>query len=260
MQPLLLSSAEITAWVGSFIWPLVRVSAMLAVMPAIGGRNVPLRIRAAFALVLTALLMPHAGDAPRVDAFSAAAWWLTLQQALIGALMGLVLQLVLQAMIIAGEFISLSMGLGFAMAVDPQNGVQVPMLGQFFMLLGTLLFLGLNGHLALIQLVAESFTYVPLAGGGFSAGIFWRLIEWSSVMFTGAMSVALPAMISLLAINLTLGVITRAAPQLNIFSVGFPFTLLIGLLVLLFALPALPEVFEQLTEEGIATLNTWFKG
>ncbi|MGF1547906.1 MAG: flagellar biosynthetic protein FliR [Thiotrichales bacterium] len=260
MQPLILTTAEITAWVGAFVWPLLRVSAMLMVMPAIGGRNVPLRIRAALAVMLTVVMLPQTGAAPALDPLSADGLLVSIHQVLIGAFMGLMLQLVLQAAIIAGEFVALSMGLGFALMADPQNGVQVPMVGQLFMILATLLFLVLNGHLALIQMVADSFSYLPLGGGGLPFEAYWLLVEWSATMFTGAMSIALPAVISLLAVNLSLGVITRAAPQLNIFSVGFPLTLLTGLVILMSVLPTLPEVFESLMEQAFVNLNNWLRG
>ncbi len=246
MQPLTLSSADLTAWLGQFFWPFARVSGLLLVAPLFGSQPIPRRLRLALALLITVAVLPATrGSAPAVLPWSAGGVLLTAEQLLIGLAMGFVLLLVFNAVALAGESIALAMGLGFAVMSDPQNGVPVPVLSQFFLVTASLLFLAMDGHLALIHLLAQSFTYLPLDTLHFGAEQAWRLLDWSRYLFTGALAIALPAVIALLAVNVAMGVMTRAAPQLNIFSVGFPLTLLVGFVAVLLALPALPGLFEQ---------------
>jgi flagellar biosynthetic protein FliR len=160
--------------------------------------------------------------------------------------MGFTLQLVFGALMIAGEAIALGMGLGFASMVDPANGVNVPVVSQFFIIIGTLLFLALGGHLMLIQLVVSSFESLPISSTGVGRDSFWSLVAWGSQMFIGALWIAIPALISMLVITLSMGVMTRAAPQLNIFSVGFPVTMFMGFIILLLVLPGFLPRINQL--------------
>jgi flagellar biosynthetic protein FliR len=165
--------------------------------------------------------------------------------------MGFILQLVLAALTIAGEAIAMSMGLGFASMVDPANGVNVPVLSQFFLIMGTLLFLSLGGHLMIIQLLVNSFHSLPISTLGVERESFWVIISFASQMFIGAIWVALPALITILVITLAMGVMTRAAPQLNIFSVGFPVTMLAGFIILMLVTPGILPRFNALLLLGM---------
>jgi flagellar biosynthetic protein FliR len=165
--------------------------------------------------------------------------------------MGFILQLVMATLTIAGEAIAMTMGLGFASMVDPANGVNVPVLSQFFLIMGTLMFLALGGHLMIIQLVVSSFQSLPIGAEGFDRNSFWVVIAFSSQMFIGAIWIALPALVSILVITLAMGIMTRAAPQLNIFSVGFPVTMLMGFVILMLLLPAVLPRFNELLLEGM---------
>ncbi len=243
MAPVTVSSADLTAWLGQFFWPLTRVAGLVSVAPLLGTQPIPRRIRLMLALLVTLAVLPAArGSAPAVLPWSAAGVLLTAQQLLIGAAMGFVLVLVFNAVALAGESIALSMGLGFAILNDPQNGVPVPALSQFLLVTASLLFLAMDGHLALIDLLARSFHYLPLDRPAFDAAQAWQLVQWSRYLFTGALAIALPAVVALLAVNVAMGVMTRAAPQLNVFSVGFPLTLLVGFAAVLLSLPALPTL------------------
>ena len=137
----------------------------------------------------------------------------------------------------------LGMGLGFAMAVDPQNGVQVPVLSQLYVIFATLIFLSIDGHLILIQFLADSFILLPVSLTGWSNDFGINVVLLGSQMFLGALLLVLPALTAILLINVAFGVITRAAPQLNIFAVGFPVTILAGFV---FITLSMPSVFERL--------------
>ncbi len=241
--------AQATAFVGSLLWPMMRIGAMLLAMPVIGTRLVPTRVKIIVTLVLAAMVLPLLPETPRVEALSLEGLFVSAQQILIGLAMGFTLQLVFGALMIAGEAIAMSMGLGFASMVDPTNGVNVPVISQLFIIVGTLLFLALGGHLMLIQLVVSSFETMPIATTGVSRDSFYALAAWGSQMFIGALWVAIPALVSMLVITLSMGVMTRAAPQLNIFSVGFPVTMFAGFIILSLTLPGfLPRINQMMLQ------------
>jgi flagellar biosynthetic protein FliR len=246
-----ISAAQATAFVGSLLWPFMRISAMLMAIPVVGTRLVSVRIRILMATAITFLVMPLLPEMPAVDPLSAAGLTISVQQVLIGLAMGFTLQMVMAALTIAGEAIAMTMGLGFASMVDPANGVNVPVLSQFFLIMGTLMFLALGGHLMIIQLLVSSFNSLPISPIGVERESLFALVSFASQMFIGAVWIALPALISILVITLAMGVMTRAAPQLNIFSVGFPVTMLMGFIILMLVMPSLLPRFNQLLLQGM---------
>jgi len=245
-----LTAAEITSWLGSYLWPLFRIAAMIVAMPIFGSVMLPVRVRLMLALAITSVVAPVLPAVPAIDPLSLAAVLIILQQILIGVAMGFVLQLVFAAITTGGQVVAMQMGLGFASMVDPQNGMQMPVLSQIYLLLITLLFLSFNGHLIMIEVLAESFTTVPIGVDGLTRNGWRTLADWGVQMFAGALWLALPAVASLLVVNISFGVMARAAPQLNIFAVGFPVALMMGFVVILFTLPAVVPQFESLANDG----------
>lgn len=250
-----LTTADITAWLASFIWPFVRIGAMFAAAPLFSSRMLPVRVRVVLALLLSMMLAPLIDRTPAIDPLGPAGMLIGLHQVLIGLSMGFILQLVFSCFAVAGEVIAMSMGLGFASMIDPQNGVQTPVLSSYFVIIATLVFLALDGHLALLVMVSESFQTLPLGTQWVGQESVWQLSLWASRVFSGAVLVALPALGAILMVNLTFGVITRAAPQLNIFAVGFPMTLILGFIFLLFSLPSLAPQVTLLLSEGYALMR-----
>lgn len=248
------------AWLGLFMWPFLRIGGLLMVAPPFGARTLPRRIRILAAVLITLMMMPLVPEAPRVDPFSPEAALIAANQILIGIGMGFILQLVFAVFVNAGEVIAMTMGLGFASAIDPQNGVSVPVVSQFYTIVVTLLFLALDGHLMLVEMLADSFQLMPVTSETMGREAFWLVAGWAGTMFEGAMWVALPALTALLLTNLGLGVITRAAPQLNIFSIGFPLTLVVGFVMMLLAAPVLKPQFESLLEHGLIAMRQFLGG
>jgi flagellar biosynthesis protein FliR len=197
------------------------------------------------------IIAPNVHDVPEVDPISLAALAIIAQQLIIGAATGLLMAMVFSAFSIGGELVASNVGLGFASIVDPQMGVQTPVISQFYITLLSLVFVSLNGHLILIKELADSFTTMPISAQGIDRDIFWHLVSWADHMFKSAVLMALPAITTLLIVNVALGIITRAAPQFNILSIGFPVTLLIGLVVILVTLPVIVPQFVQGLEVGI---------
>ncbi len=254
------TDTQIIGWLTAYFWPFVRIAAALAVAPVFSARLVPARIRLALALGLTAVIAPLVPPAAIADPVSAAGLLITCQQFLIGLIIGAVLQMVFDAMVVAGQTAAMSMGLGFAFMIDSQRGVSVPVLSQFFLVLTTLLFLAVDGHLALIGLLAESFVAMPVGDAGLLRDGLWGAAMWGSKLFAGAMLVALPAVAALLVVNFSFGVMSRAAPTLNLFAVGFPVTLTLGFVIVLWSLPGLQAAVLGLTEAAFAFLSQWLAG
>lgn len=228
---LALSVPELVEWINRFIWPLIRISAFAMVVPMIGTQLVPVRIRLGFALALTLVVMPLLPPLPTYDGLSPQLALIVAQQMLIGFALGFMMQVFFQVFALGGQLISSQMGLGFASISDPSNGVSVVVLSQFYLMLTMLLFLSMNGHLVLVTIIVESFTALPITDGGITAPSLWRLALSGGWMFTSGLLLALPAVIALLVVNFAFGIMTKAAPQLNIFAIGFPFTMLFGLFI-----------------------------
>ncbi|WP_340123075.1 flagellar biosynthetic protein FliR [Methylobacter svalbardensis] len=225
-----------------FIWPLMRVSAMFVSVPLFSIQAVPARVRLILAVVITLVIMPLLPPLPVVEMFSYTGFMMAIAQTMIGLTSGFIVQLVFAAVVFAGQAIALSMGLGFSMMVDPQSGQQVPVIAQVYTIIATLVFISLNGHLLLIQMVLDSFKTLPIGIDGIDKAGIWSIIVWSGRLFTGGLLLAMPVMASLLLVNIIFGVAARAAPQLQIFSVGFPVTLMLGMLLVW---KTLPDVLAQ---------------
>jgi flagellar biosynthetic protein FliR len=215
---------------------------------------VPARTRILLAVALTALvapLMPETGIAP----FSAQGLVVVAQQLLIGIALGFALQIVFDSLGLAGQLLANSMGLSFAFNVDPLRGSSTAALGQLYIILATLVFLALNGHLALLEVLTSGFTTMPVGTTGLGPEGIWSLVLWGGQLFAGAISIALPGITALLIVNLAFGVVSRAAPALNLFAVGFPVSLVIGLLVVLAGMGPLIEGVTRLLAHGFEFLR-----
>lgn len=252
---LLLTTEQIGGWLGGFFWPFIRISAMMMAAPVFGARLMPVRIRILMAFAFSLVAIPLLPQVPAVDPISYQGMMIAAQQVLIGLAMGFMIQLVFQALVIAGESIANGMGLGFARMVDPANGVQVPVVSQFLIVMATLLFVILNGHLLLIDLVVQSFRILPIDPQGLSANGAWYVASWGGQMFAGGLLVALPAVTAMLVVNISMGVITRAAPQLNIFAVGFPLMILLGFIFLAATTPSILSNFTNLLMDSFAAIR-----
>lgn len=185
-----------------------------------------------------------------VAMFSYQGFLVAVAQVMIGLTSGFIVQMVFSALLFAGQGVALSMGLGFASMVDPQNGQQVPVIAQFYVMTSTLIFLSLDGHLLLIQMLLDSFTSLPIGIDGITKANIWTIITWSSRMFAGGLLLTMPILVSLLLINISFGVATRAAPQLNIFSVGFPVTLMLGMILVWLTLPDVLDQFKGILTDS----------
>ncbi|MBU24608.1 MAG: flagellar biosynthetic protein FliR [Gammaproteobacteria bacterium] len=231
------------------LWPFLRIGAMLIAVPVLSIDAVSVRIRIILTLALTLMIYPLV-DWPTIDPVSAAGLSEIFNQILIGVLMGFFLQIVTAAVVLGGQAIANSMGLAMATMVDPGIGT-VPLMSQFLLILATLIFLGIGGHILMIGILLRSFETFPVGVAFISGANFAALIEWSAIIFLGGMLMALPILVALLLVNIGVGVMARAAPSLNIFAVGFPVFFLTGYAVLILSMAGIGARIQWLWMEGI---------
>jgi flagellar biosynthetic protein FliR len=249
-----LTTGQLETWLSQVFWPFVRIGACFMVAPVFGALIVPARLRIVLAgaiALLIAPLVPSPGIAP----FSATGFVITAQQMLIGVALGFCLQILFDSVSMGGQLLANSMGLSFAFNLDPMRGTSTPALGQLYGMLVMLTFLALNGHLVLIEILVDGFRTLPVGTTGLGPEGLWSVVEWGSQLFAGALAVALPGVTALLIVNIAFGVMSRAAPTLNLFAVGLPVSLVFGLVIVLLGLPSVQSSFMRLLEEGVALLH-----
>jgi flagellar biosynthesis protein FliR len=222
----------VNQFLADFILPLARISALIGSMIGLGSKTVPAKVKLFLCLAVTVAVIPAIPSAKVDNLFSAATVLLIAEQLLVGVMLGFITLMVLNTFTLAGQIIAMQTGLGFASLVDPASGLNVPAVGQFFLILSTLLFWAMDGHLTYLQFIVTSFDTLPIPIDSFSSIKFKEVAEWGGWMFATALSLALAPLTAMLLINFSFGIMTRAAPQLNIFAIGFPVTMLSGLLIM----------------------------
>lgn len=236
--------------IASYLWPFFRIAAMLMVMVVSGSNTTPVQVRLLLAVTITVAVAPMLGPVPDIELLSITAVMVSLQQVLIGTAMGLVTLMLVQTFVLTGQIIGMQTSLGFASMVDPASGQQTPVVSNFFLVLSILIFLLFNGHLTMMRMLITSFDTLPISTTGIAMSNYQALVMWAGYMFRMALMMALAAIVSLLLINLSFGVMTRAAPQLNIFAIGFPITMISGLLILWLTLSPVMAHFEQVWQSA----------
>ncbi|OMG56806.1 flagellar biosynthetic protein FliR [Azonexus hydrophilus] len=223
-----ISTTQIDAWIAFYAYPLARILGLIATAPLWSTAGIPRQTRLILGLGITIAIAPALPPMPAVQPASLAGLWILGQQILIGIAMGFAARVVFAAIDMAGTFIGFQMGLGFATFYDPLEGAQTPVLAEFIGLLALLLFLSLDGHLLYVSTLAQSFHAIPVGPEALSPNSWRNLTELGSKIFSAGLLLALPVLIALMITNVALGVLTKAAPQLNLFALGFPLTLMGG--------------------------------
>lgn len=238
-------------WIAALLWPLTRILGMIAASPLFGNSSIPVSGKVILGVMLALIMAPAIPAMPAADPMSMAGFLILLQELLIGVAMGFAMRIVFAAVEMAGEVASLTMGLGFASFFDPQTKGRSSAVSQFLALIATMAFLSVNGHLILLEALAESFVTMPVSSTPIAAGAPWELLRWAGKIFSAGLQLSLPIVAALLITNVALGILTRAAPQLNIFGIGFPISLGVGLLLISQSLPYLSGPLQNLFNEGI---------
>lgn len=237
-------TATVMQYLADLLLPFMRISGLFAAMVGLSAKSVPANTRALLTLFLTLLIMPMIPPVKVAELFSVTTFLLVIQQLIIGVALGFLSNMVLNTFVLAGQIVAMQTGLGFASIVDPVNGINVPAVGQFYLILATLLFWALDGHLAMIRMIVLSFEAFPIGEAWFAPEQFRDIAHWAGWMFISAVTLSLAPIVSLLIVNLAFGVMTKAAPQLNIFSIGFSIAQIMGLLIIWLTLGNLTHHFE----------------
>lgn len=245
------TSAELAGWIAAFLYPLVRVLGFTAIAPVFNNVAIPRRVRLAVGLAIGLGIAPLAPPVTGVDINSGVGLWMLAREMGIGLAMGFAMRLTFSAIDMAGEQIGLQMGLGFAVFYDPTSAGQTPVIANFLILLATLVFMSINGHLMMIATVAQSFQAIPIAPGFLPAEGWINLALMAKMIFAMGLLLALPVTVALMITNLALGVLNRAAPQLSLFTIGFPITIVGGFVLLMVSLNYLAVPLQRLFEEGL---------
>jgi len=247
---------QLLGWVAAWFYPLCRIAALIGSAPILSDTSIPVRVKIALAVLVTIVVAPTLGPAPGVAILSLDGGLLIVRQLIIGVGMGIGMRLAFYAVQYAGDLAGLQMGLGFAQLFDPQNNQESAVVGNFLTYLAYLVLLGLNGHLIMIGAIVESFNSMPIASAT-GVGTDWHeLVLHGGVIFSLGLYLALPVVGASLLANVVMGVMMRSAPQMNLFAIGFPITLLVGLGTLFLTLPAtVPMVERSLMESFTALLH-----
>jgi len=248
------TSMQLESWLAAFIFPLARILAFIASSPVLGNKQIPARIKVGFAMLVTFIIAPTLTIPPEIEASSGAGLFILLQQILVGLAMGFSMRLIFTAVEMAGDTMGMQMGLGFASFYDPVNATQTQVLAQFLGIVGALAFLNMDGHLYMLSTMAESFQAFPISTQLPSATAMQTLALSGGSIFSHALRLSLPLIAALLITNLALGILTRSAPQLNIFAIGFPITLVVGFATLMLTLPYLTPLMEIFIQSGLDTM------
>ena len=248
------TSVQLDAWIAAFFFPLARILALVATAPPFSNAAVPMNIKLVLGLAISLALVPTLPTMPAISPASGQGLMILAQQIVIGISMGFAMRLVIAAIDYAGEVIGLQMGLGFATFYDPDNTAQTPVVSEFMSLLGLLVLLSINGHLMILATLAQSFSALPVGASFVGAGTWSNFAHAGSIIFASGLMLALPVVCALLITNVALGVLTRAAPQLNLFAVGFPITLIGGFVMLILSLSYLAGPLTQLFEHGLQSM------
>ena len=245
-----ITEGQIALFVQQYYLPFCRIGGMFMAMPIIGSRLLNTRVRLLLALMVSIVVTPMLPPLQTTSAFSLSVWIVVIQEVVIGLTIGFLFQIVFQVFVLGGQIMAMKMGLGFASMNDPSNGVQTTALSQFFLMLTTVMFIAVNGHLMLISMLVESFTSFPIGSGIFSPAAYLNLANLGSWLFVSALLMSLPVITALLFVNIAFGIMSKTSPQLNIFAVGFPFTLIVGLLLVWIGLGNFPADFSRIVDHG----------
>lgn len=254
------TSDQLSVWMVAFLWPFVRMLALISTAPIFSEASVPRSTKIGLAALLAMVVAPTLGPMPAVPLVSVGGFWILIQQVLIGAAMGFSMRMVFAMVQTAGDYVGLQMGLSFASFFDPSSGGNTVVVARLLHVLTVLIFLSLDAHLMLIMMLVESFHTLPIADAPLAAGGWFLLVSAGGQIVSGGLMLALPLIATLLTLNLAMGILNRVSPQFSIFSVGFPVTLLAGIGMLLLLMQYLAPFLEPRFAAGYTSTLEFLQG
>lgn len=250
-----ITSVELTTWVASFLWPLTRILGLISSAPLFGNVSVPARVKIGLGVMLAMIIAPTVPTLPALDPMSLQGLLILIQQLVIGLSIGFAMRIVFAGIELAGEISSMTMGLGFATFYDPQSRGHSSAISQFLALLTLMVYLSTDLHLVLLSTLTQSFSSLPISATSLSGAGLQQLVIWGGRIFSAGVQLSLPIVAALLITNMALGILTRAAPQLNIFGIGFPVTMGVGFAMIGLSLPYLATPIGHVLHEGIGAIQ-----
>ncbi|CAI8912953.1 MULTISPECIES: flagellar biosynthetic protein FliR [Kosakonia] len=242
---LTLSLVNLYDQVNQYFWPCLRMLALFGAAPIFSEKQMSARLKVALALITAFLVAPQLPQS-NIAIASFDGFWACCQQLIIGIAIGLAVQLIFVAVRHAGEIIGMQMGLSFAMVYDPSGGPSMPVVSRLLNLFVTLLFLTFNGHLYMLEVVANSFEAFPISAAPLGHEGFMAMVKAGSLIFRYGLMLGLPVITLLLCLNLTMGLLNRLTPQLSIFVIGFPLSLTVGMVAMSLVMYTLAPFFENM--------------
>ena len=249
------SEAQLVAWVSPILWPFLRVLAVFTAAPVFSARGFPVRARIALSFFIAWAAQASLEGQPVISINDPQAYGAVVQQVGVGLCIGFMVRLIFAAVELAGEVVGFQMGLNFAAFFDPSSGSQSSAVARFFGQITSLLFVVMNGHLMVLTAVIRSFEVFPVDQNFLQALPKMKLHEYGTELFASGLWIALPMIGMLMFVNLGLGIISRVAPQMNIYAIGFPVTLSVGLVGITATLPMLDQPFMALMERSISIFS-----
>lgn len=246
-----ISEAQLAAWISPVFWPFLRILAVLTSVPVFSSRAFPVRAKIGFAFLVAVVVQASLPERPIVGFNDPQALGVAIQQIGVGLSLGFAVRVVFATVELAGEVVGFQMGLNFAAFFDPLINAQSSAVARFFGQMTSLMFLAMNGHLLVLLAVSRSFEVFPIDQNFLETLKHVKLHRLGADLFASALWIALPMIGMLMFANLALGIISRVAPQMNIFAVGFPITLLVGLIGIALTLPMLDQPFMVIMERTI---------
>ncbi|MBI6882554.1 flagellar biosynthetic protein FliR [Pseudomonas putida] len=240
------NSAQLYHWLGVFIWPFFRIAGYAMVAPLLGQAAIPVKAKIAFSVLLSVIVGPLLPDLPKVTIMSLAGLGLIVEQLIIGIAMGLCMKMAFSTVQAAGEYIGMQMGIGFATQYSADTGANSVIISRLLDVLAVLMFLAIDGHLFMLQILVDTFTQLPIGRFEFNPEAWKMIAVYAKTIFSSGFLLALPLVTALLLMNLAMGILNRSAPQLTIFSVGFPLTLMVGLVLLMVMMKNLGPFMDHL--------------
>jgi len=250
-----ISEAQLAAWISPLFWPFLRVLALFTAAPVFSSRSIPIRSKVALAFFIALAIQASLPDMPVVGFTDPQVVAVVLQQVGVGLAIGFAVRVVFSAVELAGEVVGFQMGLNFAAFFDPAIGAQSSAVARLFGQMTSLLFLVMNGHIMVLVAVHKSFTAFPVDQNFLQTLTHMKLQRLGADLFASALWISLPMVGMLMFTNLALGIVSRVAPQMNIFAVGFPITLVVGLIGIAVTLPMLDQPFMALMERSIEAFS-----
>jgi len=222
-------TSQIESALSLMLFIISRISGVIISTPFIGTKILNAKTKVILALLLSWAIFPNVTNYSKIDLLTLEAALTVISQIIIGLALGITISIAFQIFIMVGEIVAMQMGLSMAVMTDPTSGYSVPVLSEIYYIMLILLFFTLDGHLHLITIASKSFEVIPIGRNIFEVESFKQIAMLANWMYVNAFKIALPMITALLIVQLCLGVMTKASPQLNIFSIGFPITMIIGI-------------------------------